>query len=98
MRVIVRFAFWCIRMADLETREVLVRRVQDFFGRLPRRYRRILLRECIRQYCLKDAVQYALLTAALRYRFCGLIFYDYLPQEICERFFKKILRAQKRVS
>ena len=24
MRVIVRFAFWCIRMADVETREVLV--------------------------------------------------------------------------
>ena len=98
MRVIVRFAFWCIRMADVETREVLVSRVQDFFGRLPGRYRRILLRESVRQYCVKDAAQYALLTAALRYRICGPVFYDYLPQEICERFFKKILRAQKRVS
>lgn len=47
---------------------------------------------------MKDAAQYALLTAALRYRICGPVFYDYLPQEICERFFKKILRAQKRVS
>lgn len=98
MRVIVRFAFWCIQRADLNTRKLLVREIHLFFHRLPGRYIRILKKESARQYSAVDAAQYALLAAALRYRICSRIFYDYLPQEICERIIKKLLGAQGRVS
>lgn len=98
MRVMVRYAFWCIRMADLETRRLLTRKLQFFFRRLPERYIRILRRESVRQFSRVDAMQYALLAAALRYRVCNRIFYDYLLQEICERSLKKILGAKKGVA
>lgn len=94
MRVMLRFSFWCIRMADTETRRPLVRGLHQFFQTLPDKYFCILRRECRRQYSRKDALQYALLAAALRWRPCSLPFYDYLWQEICENLIKKLLRAK----
>lgn len=98
MRVMLRFSFWCIRMADMETRKLLVRRLHLFFRKLPGRYYRILRRECRRQFPPKDAVQYTLLSAALRQNPWSLLFYDYLWQEICEKLIKKLLKAKDRTA
>ena len=98
MRMMLRFSFWCIRMADMETREPLVRGLRVFFGNLPDRYFRILRRESRRQYAPKDAAQYALLALSLRRRAGSLVFSDYLWQEICETLIKKALRAGERTA
>lgn len=95
MRVLLRFSFWCIRMADAETRKPLVRKLHLFYRKLPGRYFRILRRESRRRFPRKDAVQYALLSAALRRKSWSLLFYDYLWQEICEKLVKKALRARE---
>lgn len=98
MRVMLRFSFWCIRMADVETRKPLVRRLHLFYKKLPRRYFRILRRESGRQFSRKDAVQYALLSAALRWRPWRLLFYDYLWQEICEKLVRRVLKAGEKTA
>lgn len=98
MRVMLRFSFWCIRMADTETRKILVRRLHLFFKKLPDRYFVVLCRESRRQFSGKDAVQYALLSTALRWKPWSLLFYDYLWQEICEKLIKKILKAKDRTA
>lgn len=98
MRVMLRFSFWCIRMADVETRKPLVRRLHSFYRKLPRRYFRILRRESRRQFSRKDAVQYALLSAALRWKPWPLLFYDYLWQEICEKLIRRVLKAGERTA
>lgn len=94
MRVMLRFSFWCIRMADIETRELLVRRLHLFFRELPEKYYRILRRESRRRLPRKDAAQYAMLSAALRWKPLSLLFYDYLWQEICEKLIRKVLKAK----
>lgn len=98
MRVMLRFSFWCIHMADTETRKPLVQGLHRFFRKLPARYFRVLRRESRRQFSRKDAVQYALLSTALRWKLCSLLFYDYLWQEICEKLVKKALRAKDRTA
>lgn len=98
MRVILRFSFWCIRMADVGTRKPLVKRLHSFYKKLPGRYFRILRRESRRWLPRKDAVQYALLSAALRWKPLSLLFYDYLWQEICEKLVKKVLKAKDRTA
>ena len=98
MRVILRFSFWCIRMTDTETRKPLVKRIHLFLRKLPDRYFRILRMESRRQFSRKDALQYVLLAAALRWKICSLPFYDYLWQEICEKMIKKTLKAKDRTA
>ncbi|MCM1386968.1 MAG: glycosyltransferase family 2 protein [Bacillus sp. (in: Bacteria)] len=98
MRIILRFSFWCIRMADVDTRKTLVYKIQRFFRRIPKKYIRILARESIKQYALKDALQYMLLSMALRSRIGSIVFYDYLFQEVCEKIIKKALKAENKVA
>lgn len=98
MRVLLRFSFWCIRMADVETREPLMGALHQFFRKLPGKYFVVLRQESRKQFSRKDALQYALLAAALRCKICGLPFYDYLCQEICEKLIKKLLRAKDRTA
>lgn len=98
MRVMLRFAFWCIRVADREIRKKLVDGIYAFFRKVPAGYFRVLTRESRRQYSGMDALQYALLAAALRHRVGRILFYDYLWQEICEKGIKKILKASNRVA
>lgn len=98
MRVMLRFSFWCIRMTDTETRKPLVKGIQLFYRKLPGRYFRILRMESRRQFSWKDALQYAFLAAALRWKPCSLPFNDYLWQEICEKLIKKLLRAKDRTA
>ncbi|MCM1251506.1 MAG: glycosyltransferase family 2 protein [Clostridium sp.] len=98
MRIILRFSFWCIRMADIDTRKTLVYKIQRFFRRIPKKYIRILARESIQQYALKDALQYMLLSMALRSRIGSVVFYDYLFQEVCEKIIKKVLKAENKVA
>lgn len=98
MRVILRFSFWCIHMADLEVRKRLVRELHAFCKRIPGKYFCMMARESLRQYPVKDALQYVMLGAALRSRICCAVFYDYLFQDVCEKFAKKLLKSDNRVS
>lgn len=98
MRVIIRFSVWCIRMADMDTREDMVGELHKAYIRLPSKYHRILWKECRSQYALRDALQYKLFWTAIRYRIFHFVFEDYLWQEVCEKILKKLLHAQNHVS
>lgn len=98
MRVIIRFSVWCIRMADMDTRKEMVRRLHKAYVHLPSAYHRILWRECRRQYALKDALQYKLFWTAIRYRIFHFVFEDYLWQEVCEKILKRLLHAENHVA
>ncbi len=98
MRVMVRFSIWCIRMADTDTRKILVKEIHGFFKKLPNSYYTALKRG-VKQNCPKaDAMQYLLFVIAIRFRPLIFIFYDYLWQDIGEKTIKKLLGAGERVS
>lgn len=98
MRVLIRFAIWCIRMADTDHRRLLVKKTHQLFRKLPWEYYRALFTG-IRGSCSKaDARQYLLFLAAIRFRPLNFIFYDYLWQDLCEKMIKKLLGAGERVA
>lgn len=98
MRVLVRFSIWCIRMADIDHRRVLVNKIHYLFKGLSSRYYMELVKGT-RKNCTKaDARQYLLFMTAIRFRIFNFIFYDYLWQDMCEKMIKKLLRAGERVA
>lgn len=98
MRVMVRFSIWCIRMADIDNRRVLVDKIHSMFKKLPREYY-TALRKGMKGSCAKaDAVQYLLFVIAITFKPFNFIFYDYLWQDVGEKVIKKLLRAGERVA
>lgn len=97
MRVMIRFSIWCIRMADTDTRKILVEKLHGVFKKIPKAYY-TAFKKGVRKSCSKaDAMQYLLFLFAIRYKVLNFIFYDYLWQEIGEKAIKKLLRAGERV-
>ncbi len=98
MRVMVRFSIWCIRMADIDTRKQLVKELHKVFKSLPVEYYKALRKGSREAYSKADARQYQLFLIGIKYKICNLIFYDYLYQDMGEKFIKKLLKAGKRVA
>lgn len=98
MRVVVRFSVWCIRMADMDTRQEMVQALHRAYIALPRRYIKLLWKGCREQFPLRDALQYKLFWIAIRYRIFNFVFEDYLWQYVCEKLLKRLLHAQNHVS
>ena len=98
MRITVRFAVWCIRTSDTDTRKELVYRIHRFFRALPRRWCRVLKKESRKEYSKADALQYRLFAAAIRHRMLCRIFNDGLYQEAGEKLVKKLTGAGERVA
>lgn len=98
MRVIVRFSVWNTRLCGMDTRKAMVKALYNEYRKLPAKYPRLLWKGCIKNYPLKDALQYKLFWIAIRYPIFHFIFEDYLWQYVCEKLLKKILRAENHVS
>lgn len=98
MRVMVRFAVWCIRMADIENRKLIVDKLHQFFKCIPKSFYRSLKKGSRTEFSVKDALQYRLFLTAIRYRIFNVFFFDYLYQDIAEKVIKKVLRAGQRVA
>lgn len=98
MRVMVRFAIWCIKMADIETRGLLVKEVYRFFQTIPKSYYKSLRRESRHEYSKADAIQYWLFSIAINHKAFCWIFDDYLYQEIGEKTVKKLIGGKERVA
>lgn len=98
MRILVRFAIWAIRMADVDTRKYLVKELYKVFKKIPASYYKALRKGSKDSYSKADARQYQLFMTAIRYRVCNVIFYDYLYQDMGEKMIKKLLGAGQRVA
>lgn len=98
MRILVRFAIWGIRMADVDTRKYLVQELHKAFRRIPKSYYKALQKGSKDSYSKADARQYQLFMLAIRYKIMNLIFYDYLYQDMGEKIIKKLLGAGQRVA
>ena len=98
MRVMIRFAIWCIRMSDEHTRKELVNRLHRFFRTVPRSCYRELRKGAKRALPKADARQYLLFASAIRGHMLYRIFNDYLYQDTGEKLVKKILGAPERAA
>ena len=98
MRVIVRFSIWCIRMSEKGIRQELVRELNAFFRKIPKRFYQALKQGTRAGYSKADARQYQLFVTAIRIRPLSWIFYDYFYQDVGEKMIKGLLKAKERVA
>ena len=98
MRVIVRFSIWCIRMSEKGIRQELVRELNAFFRKIPKRFYQALKKGTRAGYSKADARQYQLFVTAIRIRPLSWIFYDYFYQDVGEKMIKGLLKAKERVA
>lgn len=98
MRVIVRFSIWCIRMADMDTRKIMVRELHKTYKKIPQAYFSNLRSVARKKYSIVDALQYDMFVLAIRCKIFNFVFEDYLWQDVCEKILKKMLHAKNRVA
>lgn len=98
MRVMIRFSIWCIRMADIDHRKLLVNKIHCLFKGLPSGYYMGFIKGTGKNCTKADARQYLLFMLAIRFRFFHFVFYDYLWQDMCEKMIKRLLGAGERVA
>lgn len=98
LRVMVRFSFWSVRVADTDVRGRLVEQLHEFFSRIPGKAIRAFYGQAFRQMSKRDAFQYLLFMYAIRRRHLCFLLNDYIWEELAEKTVKKVLRSKGRVA